>query len=241
MVNCCLTFATADVHKWIVDTGAKDHMTTFLDGLVDVKQAPSNSVINLPNGGVAAITHIGNLTLQNGLLLKNVLYVPTFNHNLLSIRKLAQDNGCYATFTPTKCIILSNVGNSILATGVIDNGLYCFVDPLQSRSNVAVYNDFSLWHKRLGHVSKTTMQNMPKFKHLSTDSAAQVCITCPLAKFTKLPYHQSTSHASKTFDLVHLDIWGPYKVCTRGNFRYFLTLVDDHTRMTWIFFVKTQV
>ena len=117
----------------------------------------------------------------------------------------------------------------------------CIVLLIHYRAGQMLLFDFSLWHKRLGHVSKTIMQNMPKFKHLSTDSAAQVCITCPLAKFTKLPYHQSTSRASKPFDLVHLDTWGPYKVRTRGNFRYFLTLVDDHTCMTWIFFVKTQV
>ncbi|XP_063941175.1 uncharacterized protein LOC135149402 [Daucus carota subsp. sativus] len=238
MVTCCLTSAATNNQTWIVDTGATDYMTAFLDRLVDVKKAPPNSVINLPNSGIAKITHIGNLTLQNGLFLKVVLYVPTFNHNLLSIRELAQDNDCHATFTPNECIILSNSVNSVLATGVIDNGLYCFVESSQKLSNVAVFKDSALWHKRFGHVSKSTMNHMPQFKHLTADSNAETCLTCPLAKFAKIPYQRSTSHAAEPFDLVHLDTWGPYKVSTRGHFRYFLTLVDDHTHMTWVYLLR---
>lgn len=62
-----------------------------------------------------------------------------------------------------------------------------------------------------------------------------MCLTCLATEFTKLPFQLSDSYASKPFDLVHLDTWGPYKVCTRGRYRYFLTLVDDHIRMTWLY------
>lgn len=55
-----------------------------------------------------------------------------------------------------------------------------------------------------------------------------------MAKFSKLPFQLSDSHALSSFYLIHLDIWGPYKVPTKGNHRYFLTLVDDHSRYTWI-------
>lgn len=34
--------------------------------------------------------------------------------------------------------------------------------------------------------------------------------------------------------MIHMDIWGPYRVATRMNHRYFLTLADDHNRVTWI-------
>nr|GEY61006.1 ribonuclease H-like domain-containing protein [Tanacetum cinerariifolium] len=30
--------------------------------------------------------------------------------------------------------------------------------------------------------------------------------------------------------LMHLDVWGPYKVISREGFRYFLTIVDDYSR-----------
>ena len=51
-------------------------------------------------------------------------------------------------------------------------------------------------------------------------------------KFTKLPYSLSESQSSEIFDLVHIDVWGPYKVPTNGKFRYFLlwwmTAVEQH-------------
>lgn len=36
------------------------------------------------------------------------------------------------------------------------------------------------------------------------------------------------------FDLVHCDIWGPYHVSTILGYGYFLTLVDNCTRFTWV-------
>jgi len=56
-----------------------------------------------------------------------------------------------------------------------------------------------------------------------------------MAKFAKLPYALSKSHASACFDLVHIDIWGAYKVPAHGKYRYFLTIVDDHSRATWVY------
>lgn len=70
------------------------------------------------------------------------------------------------------------------------------------------------------------------------NKSAKVCLTCPLEKFTKLPYCLSESHSLSAFDLVHIDIWGPYKVCTKGKFKFFLTIVDDKTRHTWVYLLQ---
>lgn len=37
------------------------------------------------------------------------------------------------------------------------------------------------------------------------------------------------------FDLIHVDTWGPYKSTTYDEFRYFLTIVDDFSRVTWTY------
>ncbi|GKB88744.1 putative reverse transcriptase domain-containing protein, partial [Tanacetum coccineum] len=41
-------------------------------------------------------------------------------------------------------------------------------------------------------------------------------------------------------ELVHLDLWGPYKVTSRDGFRYFLTIVDDFSRVVWVFLLKNK-
>lgn len=57
---------------------------------------------------------------------------------------------------------------------------------------------------------------------------------------TRLAFPFSSSHAANAFKLVHTDIWGPYKVPTRGKFRFFLTLVDDYSRMTWVYLLEKK-
>lgn len=44
----------------------------------------------------------------------------------------------------------------------------------------------------------------------------------------------------KAFDLLHIDIWGPFSVPTPEGYRYFLTIVDDHTRVTWLYLLRTK-
>lgn len=38
--------------------------------------------------------------------------------------------------------------------------------------------------------------------------------------------------------MLHMDIWGPYSVSSIHKHRYFLTIVDDHSRYTWVSSLK---
>lgn len=107
------------------------------------------------------------------------------------------------------------------------------------RLNCSIFRhiNYAIWHLRLGHVAYSKMKLMSHVVPQKVD-AEKVCLTCPMAKFTKLPYNLSSSHAVKLFELVHLDTWGPYKVPTRGKFKYFLTLVDDKSRATLLYLMQ---
>lgn len=64
------------------------------------------------------------------------------------------------------------------------------------------------------------------------------CPVCPLAKQTRLSFPSSMTRTDNVFDLLHMDVWGPYRFTTHAGFRFFLTIVDDHSRMTWVFLMK---
>lgn len=61
-----------------------------------------------------------------------------------------------------------------------------------------------------------------------------------MARQQRLPFHDSTIHSTKPFQLVHIDIWGPYNTKTYNGFKYFLTLVDDYSRVTWTHLLSSK-
>jgi len=245
---------------WILDSGATDHMTYDAGILLDTQALQEKHQITLPNGELSEITHMGRVIIDNKLVLKNVLLVPTFKYNLLSVPKLARDNHCCVIFFPALCIIQDLVTQKILGIGKAHKGLYFLmnkaVEEIDSKlediikdmisaghyglvvtgNEVQHVNSYELWHKRLGHAPFSKLQHLPglQLQH----NASKVCIVCPMAKLTKLPYQLSHSQSSAVCELLHMDIWGPYRVPTHRGYRYFLTLVDDCTRTTWVYLLK---
>ena len=56
----------------------------------------------------------------------------------------------------------------------------------------------------------------------------------------RLSFSDSDSYASCAFALVHIDIWGPCNVTSMNGYKYFLTIVDDHTRFVWVFLLHSK-
>ena len=53
-------------------------------------------------------------------------------------------------------------------------------------------------------------------------------------------FSQIRGQLHSPFDIVHCDIWGPYHVVSYTGHNYFLTLVDDCTRFTWVYLLKQK-
>ena len=41
-------------------------------------------------------------------------------------------------------------------------------------------------------------------------------------------------------ELVHSDVWGPCSVLSSTRFKYFVTFVDDFSRVTWLYLMKNR-
>jgi len=59
---------------------------------------------------------------------------------------------------------------------------------------------------------------------------------------SKKDFHFLLVHLNqkKCFDLIHVNIWGPYSIPSIHGHKYFLTIVDDYSRYTWIFPLKQK-
>ncbi|GKB94136.1 hypothetical protein Tco_0980273 [Tanacetum coccineum] len=141
--------------------------------------------------------------------------------------------------TRTKAFI-SKIGNLKLSNGLI---LYdVLVIPeyyvtlisvhklVKENKIIAVFDEcrcyFLNQNLSLGNVLGTSDQ----CEGLNCYNSKGLVILQRLAKQTREPFPLS-DHVSKSLgDLVHLDLWRPYKVTSSEGFRYFLTVVDDYTR-----------
>lgn len=100
----------------------------------------------------------------------------------------------------------------------------------------------SIWHQRLGHPSINVLKHI-SFIENQIDGFDDHCDICPLAKQQRLPFLPSKIQTSHIFQIIHVDIWGPYKQQSISGGNYVLTIVDYFSRATWTFLMqhKTQV
>ncbi|CAL9016092.1 unnamed protein product, partial [Prunus brigantina] len=66
------------------------------------------------------------------------------------------------------------------------------------------------------------------------------CDTCILAKSHRVPYPLSTNKCTTPFTLIHSDVWGPSPITAPFGVRWFVTFIDDCTRMTWLYLLKNK-
>jgi hypothetical protein len=102
-----------------------------------------------------------------------------------------------------------------------------------------------LWHARFGHqhfqglerlASQEMVRGLPRIEHLE-----QLCDACLARKQRRAPFPQVAKFRATTpLQLVHGDLCGPISPATQGGRRYFLLLVDDHSRMMWLTLLRTK-
>ena len=67
-----------------------------------------------------------------------------------------------------------------------------------------------------------------------------VCEPCQMEKSHRVPFTLFESKASRSFALVHSDLWGPAPVVGANGARYFVLFVDDHTRFSWLYLLASK-
>ncbi|XP_071933222.1 uncharacterized protein [Coffea arabica] len=93
-------------------------------------------------------------------------------------------------------------------------------------------------HCRLGHPSLPLLKILcPQFQSLSLLD----CESCQFAKHHRVNLSPRVNkRADAPFALVHSDVWGSSPVISKTGFKYFVTFVDDHSRMTWLYLMKNR-
>jgi hypothetical protein len=124
-------------HTWIIDTGATDHMISFVTLFTSITAVVSHKV-KLPNGHFAPVTHIGTVQLSEHLILTKVLCVPSFSFNLIYASQLFRDIHCCLIFIAGYCFIQNLHTWRTIGMGRQRGGLFHFFANIQG--NYSIYS-----------------------------------------------------------------------------------------------------
>ena len=136
-----------------------------------------------------------------------------------------------AHFFPNGCLIHELSRGLMIGRGRLYNNLYILEHTSHTPSSSthtnlfcgSLLDDGSLWHQRLGHPSAIVQHKLSSFSSVinSLSSTDKHCTICSLVKQKSLAYISHNSLSLKPFDLVHMDIWGPFNVESIEGFKYF--------------------
>ncbi|KAK9050950.1 hypothetical protein SSX86_027575 [Deinandra increscens subsp. villosa] len=222
--------------NWIVDSGATDHITCKASILENHTKSTHELPVIIPNGERIDVEGRGDYTLESGSKIKGVLHVPKFNCNLLSVSKLSKDLQCAVTFFPDFFVMQDLHSGKLVGAGRCKDGLYQMGMVEDERR--AMMTTIDIWHKRLGHASNSKLSHIEFLKDVSTKNKDWFCDSCAKAKHTRLPFPVGSIKTHSCFELMHCDIWGPYRTPSTSRASYFLTVVDDYSRAVWVFLIK---
>lgn len=245
------------LQRWVLDSGASRHMTPHEDILLNKRSLTDNIMVTFGNGGKGSPAAVGDVLLETSkrtLALQDVLYIPGLTENLFSVRH-ATKNGADFNFNHKGCQIWMNgelaaeapcsgsdtvyylTGNCAQAAAVEDSSDTALLSRTGKESP-------ELWHQRYAHLGYDNLATLLKknmvtgigiaAEEFSTAGKQDLCEPCVLGKQQRLPFPASKSVTSKTLELLHTDVCGPLPVTSLGGSNYFVTVLDDYSRLSII-------
>ncbi len=68
-----------------------------------------------------------------------------------------------------------------------------------------------------------------------------VCKGCSLGKHTRKSFHNSETRSKEILDLIHSDECELMSDKSLGGHLYYVTFIVDHSRKTWLYFLKIKM
>ena len=190
--------------------------------------------------------------LSNSLTRDFVLVVPSLSYNILSVSQIVLELACTLTFHPSFCVFQDILTRQTLGYGVRKGKIY-YLDLTeigekckhlghanQIKRVKSAREIIWLWHRRLGHLSFGYLRKLQPYLFTSISDSEFHCNICELAKSHRVSYLPSNNKCPIPFMKIHSDVWGPAKIPSYSGSRYFVTFIDDCTRMTWLVVLKKK-
>ena len=251
-----VNLASVPRNTWWLDSGATTHISVSMQGCLSYRK-PSDVErhIFVGDGQSVDVEAIGHFRLLLGtgyyLDLKDTFVVPSFRRNLVSVSVLDK-SGYSCSFGNSQFSLSFN-------SNVVGTGYLSIYDNLYLLDTIASYNESlhvesrgtkrklnkensaTLWHKRLGHISKGRVERLVSDGILdSLDfSDFDVCVECIKGKQTKVK-RLGANRSSDVLELIHTDICGPFPTESWNGQQYFISFIDDYSRYGHLYLIHEK-
>ncbi|KAI5317803.1 hypothetical protein L3X38_037510 [Prunus dulcis] len=228
---------------WFVDSACSNHMTSQESLLINLDKSVTCKV-KMGTSDLVQATGKGTLvveTRKGRRYINEVLLVPGLYENLLSIGQM-MEHGYYIIFGGNYALICddSSLDNIVAKVAMARNR--CFPLSMESICSMgmkaAVQEDPWIWHRRLGHLNFASMKKMQQTQMVlglpDFSEKEGVCEGCVYRKSHREPFeNEKPWRAKNPLELIHTDVCGPMQNESIGGNKYFITFIDDYSRMCW--------
>ncbi|CAN1250015.1 hypothetical protein LINPERPRIM_LOCUS7305 [Linum perenne] len=117
--------------SWVLDTGATDHIACD-HSLFSCLTRIDNIFVQLPTGDRVQAIGRGTVRYSDNLLLQDVLFIPGFSFNLISISQLVKKTSLSIIFHQSSCLIQEFPSLKMIGVAELKQGLYVLTSGPQS-------------------------------------------------------------------------------------------------------------
>ena len=236
-------------HDILMDTGASVHiicdknlfskLNPFDSETSLLEMADGSKNRNVIEGSGTAKIPVQDIKGNNlNVTLKNALYVPSFNKNIISI-SLAIKDGYKFNFNDVGKECMINSKGNIVKINMRDQ-LY-FLNHLSFSKTIT--RSIKDWHILLGHPNYVDLNKLPACTlnmDLNKEKAPHHCETCLKAKYNREIVKVNLERGNRPFQSVHMDLSGPINKDNLLDTKYILGVVCDYSNFLLVYNISSK-
>ncbi|GJR54246.1 integrase, catalytic region, zinc finger, CCHC-type containing protein [Tanacetum coccineum] len=194
-------------------TGDRSLLRNFIEKLM--------GTIRFGNDNFATITGYGDY-IHGNITICHVYYVEGLGHNLFSVGQFC-DGDLEVAFRFNTCYVRNLEGDDLL-TGGHESNLYTIsISDMAASLPVCLILDL--------------VDGLPNFKY----GKDHLCSACERGKSKKASHPPKLVPSDNyKLELLHMDLCGPMRVASINGKKYILVIVDDFSRYTWVYFLRSK-
>nr|GEY48297.1 hypothetical protein [Tanacetum cinerariifolium] len=184
------------------------------------------------------------------MFLGRVYFIEGLGHNLFLVGQFCdadlevaiRRNTCFIRDLDVVYLVKGNRSTNLYTINLYDMAL---ASPICLMARATPIKSW-LWHQRLSHLNFDTINDLaknnlvsglPKFKY----AKEHLCPSCEQGQSKRASHPPKPILNSKQrLHLLHMDLCGPMRVASINGKRYVLVIVDDYSRYTWVYFLRTK-